>query len=129
VVSIKQEYYGHSRQAGLLASQVPPAGYVNRFTVVVDEDIDPSYLYDVIWAMGTRCDPEKDIDILRKNWSSRLDPLTFGEELYNSRAVIDACIPFEHLEDFPQIAQTSPEYKKVMMEKYGSLIKEIAGRV
>ncbi|MFH1489968.1 MAG: UbiD family decarboxylase [Pseudomonadota bacterium] len=129
VVSIKQEYYGHSRQAGLLASQLPPAGYVNRFTVVVDEDIDPSNLYDVIWAMGMRCDPEKDIDILRKNWSSRLDPLTFGGALYNSRAVIDACIPLEHRKDFPKIAQTSPEYKKTMMKKYGRLIKEILGKI
>jgi len=128
VVSIKQEYYGHSRQAGLLASQLPPAGYVNRFTVVVDEDIDPSYLYDVIWAMGTRCNPEDDIDILRKNWSSRLDPLSFGDKLYNSRAVIDACIPYEHLHDFPQIAQTSPAYKKVMMDKYGELIRELVGK-
>jgi 4-hydroxy-3-polyprenylbenzoate decarboxylase len=128
VVSIKQEYYGHSRQAGLLASQLPPAGYVNRFTIVVDDDIDPSYLYDVIWAMGTRCNPEEDIDILRKNWSSRLDPLAFGDKLYNSRAVIDACIPYEHRDDFPQIAQTSPEYKKAMMDKYGDLIRELVGK-
>lgn len=128
VVAIKQEYYGHSRQAALLASQLPPAGYVNRFTVVVDEDIDPSNIYDVIWAMGTRCDPEQDIDILRKNWSSRLDPLTFGEELYNSRAIVDACIPYEHRNDFPEIAQTTPKYKRFIMEKYGRLIKEIVGK-
>jgi len=128
VVSICQQFYGHSRQAGLLASQLPPAGYVNRFTVVVDDDIDPSYLHDVIWAMGTRCNPEADIDILRKNWSSRLDPLTFTDELYNSRAVVDACIPYEHLDDFPKIAQTTPEYKKFMMDKYGTLINEIVGR-
>jgi 4-hydroxy-3-polyprenylbenzoate decarboxylase len=100
---------------------------VNRFTIVVDEDIDPSNLYDVIWAMGTRCDPEQDIDILRKNWSSRLDPLTFSDALYNSRAVIDACIPLERRKDFPKIAQTSPEYKKVIMDKYGKIIKDIVG--
>jgi 4-hydroxy-3-polyprenylbenzoate decarboxylase len=127
VVAIHQQYYGHSRQAGLLASQLPPAGYVNRFTVVVDDDIDPSNLYDVIWAMGTRCNPEEDVEILRKNWSSRLDPLTFSEKLYNSRAIIDACIPYEHRDDFPPVAQTTPEYKQVMMEKYGKLIKEIIG--
>ncbi len=128
VISIKQRYYGHSRQAALLASQLPPAGYVNRFTVVVDEDIDPSNLYDVIWAMGTRCNPEEDLDILRKNWSSRLDPMAFTDRLYNSRVIIDACIPFEHRDDFPKVAQTSPEYKKIMMEKYGDLIREIIGR-
>jgi 4-hydroxy-3-polyprenylbenzoate decarboxylase len=127
VISIKQQYYGHSRQAGLLASQLPPAGYVNRFTVVVDDDIDPSNLYDVIWAMGSRCNPEDDLDILRKNWSSRLDPMTFGKKLYNSRVIIDACIPYERREEFPKVAQTSPEYKLKMMEKYGGLIKEIIG--
>ena len=128
VVSIEQQYYGHSRQAGLLASQLPPAGYVNRFTVVVDDDIDPSNLHDVIWAMGSRCNPEEDLDILRKNWSSRLDPMTFGKKLYNSRVIIDACIPYEHREDFPKVAQTSPAYKLEMMKKYGNLIKEIVGR-
>lgn len=128
VISIQQQYYGHSRQAALLASQLPPAGYVNRFTVVVDDDIDPSNLYDVLWAMGSRCDPVQDIDILRKNWSSRLDPLVFGDELYNSRAIIDACIPYEHRHDFPKIAETSPEYREVMMAKYGDIIRGIVGR-
>jgi 4-hydroxy-3-polyprenylbenzoate decarboxylase len=128
VISIKQQYYGHSRQAALLASQLPPAGYVNRFTVVVDDDIDPSNLYDVIWAMGSRCNPEEDLDILRKNWSSRLDPMTFGKKLYNSRVIIDACIPYERKEEFPKVAQTSPEYKQIMMKKFGKLIQEIVGR-
>ena len=127
VVSIQQKYYGHSRQAGLLASQVPPAAYASRFTVVVDDDIDPSNLYDVIWAMGTRCDPEADIEILRKNWSSVIDPLVFGDRLYNSRAVIDACIPYEHLGDFPTVVQTSPEYAAVMTKKFGKLLKEVTG--
>ena len=31
------------------------------------------------------------------------------EKLYNSRVVIDACIPYERLETFPRVAQTSPE--------------------
>jgi len=127
VISIKQQYYGHSRQAALLASQLPPAAYANRFTVVVDEDIDPTNLYDVIWAMGSRCDPEKDIDILRKTWSSHIDPLVFGDELYNSRAIIDACIAYEHRDDFPTVSQTSPEYKEVIMKKFGHLLREVLG--
>ena len=126
-ISIRQEFYGHSRQAGLIASQVPPAGYANRFTIVVDDDIDPSNLYEVIWAMGTRCDPQQDIDILRKNWSSRLDPLVFGDQLYNSRAIIDACIPYEHRDDFPKVVQTSAEYRQVMMDKFGDLLRDVVG--
>lgn len=128
VIAIKQKYYGHSRQAVILASQLSPAAYANRFTVVVDEDIDPSNLYDVIWAMGTRCDPQQDIEINKKTWSSVIDPLVFGDQLYNSRAQIDACKPFEHIHDFPTVAQTSPEYKKFMVEKHGALFKEILGQ-
>ena len=127
VVSIKQKYYGHSRQAAILASQLSPAAYASRFTVVVDEDIDPSNLYDVIWAMGTRCDPQADIEVNKKTWSSVIDPLVFGDILYNSRAQIDACKSYEHYNDFPPVAQTTPEYKNYMLEKYRDLFKAVIG--
>ena len=109
VVAIKQRYFGHANQAGLVASQVNPTGYVGRYVVVVDDDIDPTDMHDVIWAMGTRTDPKTDFTVLDRNWSSRLDAMVTDEKLYNSRVVIDACIPYERLETFPRVAQTSPE--------------------
>ncbi len=109
VVAIKQRYFGHANQAGLVASQVNPTGYVGRYVVVVDDDIDPTDMHDVIWAMGTRTDPKTDFTVLERNWSSRLDTMVTDEKLYNSRVVIDACIPYERLETFPRVAQTSPE--------------------
>ena len=108
VVAIRQRYFGHANQAGLVASQVNPTGYVGRYVVVVDDDIDPTDMHDVIWAMGTRSDPKTDFTVLDRNWSSRLDTMVTDEKLYNSRVVIDACIPFERLESFPRVAQTSP---------------------
>ena len=109
VVAIEQRYFGHANQAGLVASQVNPTGYVGRYVVVVDDDIDPTDMHDVIWAMGTRTDPKTDFTVLDRNWSSRLDTMVTDEKLYNSRVVIDACIPYERLETFPRVAQTSPE--------------------
>ena len=47
--------------------------------------------------------------MLERNWSSRLDTMVTDEKLYNSRVVIDACIPYERLETFPRVAQTSPK--------------------
>ena len=108
-VAIKQRYFGHANQVGLVASQVNPTGYVGRYIVVVDDDIDPTDIHDVIWAMGTRTDPKTDFTILDRNWSSRLDTMVTDEKLYNSRVVIDACIPYERLDSFPRVAQTSPE--------------------
>ena len=57
VVAIKQRYPGHAKQAGMLASQCFSGGYQNRFTIVVDDDIDPTRIDDVVWALSTRCDP------------------------------------------------------------------------
>ena len=59
VVSIKQMYAGHAKQAGMLAANCRSGVYAGRWVVVVDEDIDPSNLHDVIWAMSTRCDPPR----------------------------------------------------------------------
>ena len=55
VVSIKQRFPGHARQAAYMTAQCQAAaGHLGRYVVVVDDDIDPSNLADVVWAMGTR---------------------------------------------------------------------------
>lgn len=63
--------------------------------VVVDEDIDPSNITEVIWALVTRTDPEKDIDIVRRAWSTPLDTMIRKptDAYFNSRGVTDACKP------------------------------------
>ena len=66
VISIKQAYPGHSRQALILASQVLGGAYNGRFVVVVDDDIDPTNTSDVLWAIATRCDPEESVEIIRR---------------------------------------------------------------
>ena len=75
VIAIKQAYPGHARQAGLLAASCQSGSYIGRFVVVVDEDVDPTDLFDVMWAMCTRCDPAEDIEIIRSAWSGPLDPI------------------------------------------------------
>jgi 4-hydroxy-3-polyprenylbenzoate decarboxylase len=123
VVALKQRYPGHAKQAGVIASQCFSGGYQNRFTIVVDDDIDPTRIDDVVWALSTRCDPETDIDVLRRCWSSSLDPMIPPDSkvLLNSRAVIDACRPYEWMKGFPEVAETSPELRKTVVEKFGRL--------
>ncbi len=48
VMSIKQRYAGHSRQAGHIVSQCGVGAYLGRYTIVVDEDIDPANLQEVM---------------------------------------------------------------------------------
>jgi len=118
VIAIKQRYFGHSTQAGVVASQVNPVAYAGRYVVVVDDDIDPGDIHEVIWAMGTRSDPKVDFTHLEKCWSSRLDPMVTDGKLYNNRVIIDACIPFERLDTFPKVAQTSRELAEQVRAKF-----------
>jgi hypothetical protein len=43
----------------------------------------------------------------------------------NSRAIIDACRPFERLADFPRVARTSPELRRKVQEKFADLLAKI----
>jgi UbiD family decarboxylase len=112
VISIKQAYAGHSKQAAMAAASCQSGAYLGRLVIVVDEDIDPTDLFDVMWAVCTRCDPAEDIDIIRKMWSGPLDPRIPRGTTWNSRAVIDACRPYEMIKDFPPVALASPELRR-----------------
>jgi len=119
-VAIKQMYAGHAKQAGLIASQCHAGAYVNRFVVVVDEDIDPADMDKVIWAMCTRCDPREGMEILRGCWSSALDPMAYSEtDPRNARVVIDACKPFVRRDTFPIVVRASQEVEDLVRGKFG----------
>ncbi len=123
IISIKQRYAGHARQAALAAMSCRAGAYLGRYTVVVDEDIDPSNTWDVLWAICTRSDPEKDIDIIRRMWSGPLDPIIQpGQKGVNSRALIDATRPFEWKEKFPPVAVSSPHVLDAARKKWGAIL-------
>lgn len=125
VVSIKQRFCGHSRQAGYIAAQCQAAAYMNRFVIVVDDDVDPMNLEEVMWAVSTRCEPSEDIEIMRKSWGSKVDPLLDNPAVpYNTRALIDACRPFEKLDTFPRVAQCSPGRVRDTVSKWRELFAD-----
>lgn len=103
VISIRQQYAGHTAQALAAAAQCPAGAYFTKWIVAVDEDVDPADMNQVLWAMSTRSNPADDIDIQRKTWSTGLDPSQFPPELrpYGSKALIDACKPHRYLKEFP----------------------------
>src|SRR5207249_11295363 len=57
VISLRQRYGGHARQAVHVALGAREGGYLGRFVIVVDDDIDPSKPAAVLWAMPNRCEP------------------------------------------------------------------------
>ena len=125
-VAISQKYGGHSRQAGLVASQCHGGAYANRWTVVVDDDIDPANMNEVVWAMCTRCDPREDADVVNGCWSTHLDPMCYDDETdrRNSRVVIDACRPFARRDTFPRVVRSSAERDARIRERFPGHLPE-----
>jgi len=124
VVSIRQRYPGHARQAAYVACQCRAGGTsMGRYVVVVDDDIDPSDLDQVVWAISTRTNPEKDIDIIRNTYTGPLDPIypKNAKIAFGSRAIIDACKPFDWINDFPRVVQSSDEEREKVMKKWHGL--------
>jgi len=114
-VALKQQYPGHAQQAAAIAAQCAGGAYYQKFTFVVDEDIDPSNLGEVMWAASTRCRCSEDIDILRNTWSTYLDPSKNPNETrpFGSKALIYACKDFEHYKEFSlRTALTREQYDK-----------------
>jgi len=119
-VAIKQMYGGHAKQAGLIASQCHAGAYANRWVVVVDDDIDPANMNEVIWAMCTRFDPREGMEVLRGCWSTALDPMAYShDDPRNARVVIDACRPWSRRDTFPIEARSSKELDARIRAKFG----------
>lgn len=125
VVAIRQRYAGHAKRAALIAAA---NSYMGRLVVVVDDDVDPSSLADVMWAVATRCEPSEQIDIVRDAWSSALDPRIAPEDrlrgvFSHSKAIIDACRPFSWIDRFPPTSAPSPEEARAIEEKWGRVLR------
>jgi len=102
----------------------------------VDDDIDPSDLNQVLWAVETRTDPVRSIQVIERCHTSTRDPAVSMEEkrkykvapkpLYVSKCFIDACQPFEWKpKDWYPVARSSPEQRAKVFKKYGSVLKEL----
>lgn len=124
VASIKQRYSGHARQAGHVLSQCGVGYYLSRYAIVVDDDIDPSNLQEVMWAVATRTDPDLDIDIIKRGTGSKADPMSvaYQQKGFCSKAVIDACRPFDHISDFPPVAEASKELQEKTRAKWHHIL-------
>lgn len=117
VVSLEQRYAGHAAQVLSLVAQCPGGAYFSKWIVAVDEDVDPTDINEVLWAMATRCNPAEDIDIQRQTWSTWLDPTQNPpeERPYGSKALINACMEHRYLGSFSRRSRLNRQvYEKVL---------------
>ena len=127
-VSVKQRYPGHAKQAGRIAAQSALRGGMGVITIVVDDDIDVADMDEVLWAMCTRVDPERDIETLKDSFSSFMNPMIPPEKKavpVASQLVIDATRPYEWRDRFPEVVASSPELRQQVLARWGEALKGI----
>jgi 4-hydroxy-3-polyprenylbenzoate decarboxylase len=127
VVAIRQRYAGHAKQAAHALLACSAAARHGRYVVVVDEDIDPTNMKEVLWAMMTRVDPKTDIEIVDNCWSTPLDPRMSPEKKAardhtNTRAIYYAVRPYAWRDKFPQVSRPARELFDSVVQKYKGIV-------
>jgi 4-hydroxy-3-polyprenylbenzoate decarboxylase len=126
VVALRQRYDGHAKRAALIAAA---NSYMGRLVVVVDDDVDPSDINDVMWAITTRCEPAEQVDIVRNAWSSALDPRIAPDAkerdtTSHSKLIIEAVRPFAWKDKFPTTSALSAEDARAIADKWGDALRK-----
>ncbi len=126
VVVIDQRYSGHAKQAALIAAGSRSSGS-SRFIIIVDADIDPCDWGQVAWALSSRCDPARDIDIIQEGWSGANDPIVTGKQLASidyttGKVLINACTPRWREDAFPPVVEVSLELKAEVLKNWSHVL-------
>ncbi len=124
VVALRQRYDGHAKRAALIAAA---NSYMGRMVVVVDDDVDPSDINDVMWAITTRCEPAEQVDIVHNAWSSALDPRIPPDAkergaTSHSKLIIEAVKPFAWMAKYPPTSALSQEDARAIADKWGDAL-------
>ncbi|MEO0249711.1 MAG: UbiD family decarboxylase, partial [candidate division WOR-3 bacterium] len=96
IVQMQPRYVGHSLNAGrtLISSRV---GSHLKTVVLVDDDIDPFDLGQVWWAINTRVQGSRDIEIFRFSAEPRSDPSVPRQNAeFGDKIIIDATKKLDH---------------------------------
>jgi UbiD family decarboxylase len=110
VLKLKKQFEGQPRKAILAAF----GAEMNRilYCVAVDEDVDIRDLKDVVWAMSTRCRPDRNIFQIPDIPSFARDP----HQIHCGRLGIDATAPLEWPAEFER--KKIPGADQVRLEDY-----------
>ena len=123
VISVKQLHPGHAKMAGLVAAGCGPASYMNRITIIVDDDIDVTDSAEVMWALATRWDPATQTDIIDGCYTGYIDPLVpparrAVDDVTTPRIIIYAVRPYHWKDQFPKVNTVSADYAAEIERKW-----------
>ncbi|QDZ39867.1 UbiD family decarboxylase [Euhalothece natronophila Z-M001] len=123
IISIKKAYPGHAKRAALAFWSALPQFTYTKFVIVVDDGINIRDPREVVWAISSKVDPNRDVFILPE---TPFDSLDFASEKIGlgGRMGIDATtkIPPETEHEWGKPLESDPEMAKTVdqrWEEYG----------
>lgn len=118
-VSIKKRVPGEGKSAGMAALTANPN---IKMAIVVDDDIDIYNEQQVLWAIGTTFEADRDLAMIPGAMGSHLNPSAYGEVRtesgpMNTKVIIDATrpatLPFE-----TRIVPPQEAWNRIKLEDY-----------
>lgn len=128
IVSVRQRYPAHSRTIAhaLLGGKV---GAFLKNVILVDEDIDPFNLDEIWWAMTSRLQASRGINILQRGKAAFMDPSQLPEMRgFSDTLLVEAVKPYEWKprsewgnERFPPVAYPSEDVMESVNRRWDEL--------
>ena len=132
IIAMKPHFIGHSWN---VARTVVSSGVTKmmKYVVVVDDDIDPFDLGQVWWAINTRTQGSRDIEVLKFGTISRSDPsVPRDRPEYTDKVIIDATKKLDYPYDkswgghWAPVGMPLPESMRLAEMKWEKLVSRRA---
>lgn len=126
-ISIDKKREGEARLAAFAA--LGTVDFIKN-VIVVDADVDPYNEEEVMWAVATRTQADRDLDVVKNVLSSPLDP-SLNTLRWGAKVIIDATAPldrpFEELIRIPKAALDQYPLVEYVDEERLKAIPQLAG--
>lgn len=125
IVSTKVRYGGFAKAVGLRVLSTPHGLGYAKVVIVVNDDVDPFDLNQVMWAISVRVNPAGDVLMLPNLAENLLDPACQPSGMVQ-KMIIDATTPVapDNRGDYGELLQ-SPIGTDAWLQKLESLTKEL----
>ncbi|MFC1901947.1 UbiD family decarboxylase [Chloroflexota bacterium] len=123
VVSVEQKYGGHAKQVAVAA--LAQNSYNRKYVIVVDDDIDPTDIYAVFFALAERADSTT-WDIIKDSWCNHLHPQLspwqreVGDITWPATLMM-ATKPYYWIKNYPALIKSAPEVVERVKQKWPNL--------
>ena len=125
IVSTKIRYGGFAKSVGLRVLSTPHGLGYAKVVIIVNEDVDPFDLNQVMWAISVRVNPAGDVLMLPNLPENLLDPACQPSGMVQ-KMIIDATtpVPPDNRGDYGELLK-SPVGTDVWLQKLEALTKEL----